>query len=80
MEKDFSQDYLKKFGENLKNLRESKGHSLRSLAAECKIEHSDIAKMEKGEINITILTVLELAIALQVHPRKLLDFDYEYKV
>ncbi|HEV8283845.1 MAG TPA: helix-turn-helix transcriptional regulator [Chitinophagaceae bacterium] len=77
MGKDFSQDYLKKFGKNLKNLREIKGYSLRGLAAECKIDHSDIGKMERGEKNITLLTVLELASALQVHPKKLLDFDVE---
>jgi transcriptional regulator with XRE-family HTH domain len=77
MGKDFSQEYLKKFGENLKKLRLSKGHTLRSLASECKVDHSDIGKMEKGEINITILTVRELATALQVHPKKLLDFEVE---
>ena len=77
MEKDFSQDYLNKFGETLKKNRISKGHTLRSLAAECKVDYSDIAKMEKGKINITILTVLELATALQIHPKKLLDFDFE---
>jgi transcriptional regulator with XRE-family HTH domain len=75
MGKDINQDYLKKFGENLKKARENKGYSLRSLAAECKIDHSDIAKMEKGEINITLLTVLELATALGIHPKKLLDFE-----
>jgi len=31
--------------------------------------------MERGERNITILTVLELATALEVKPRKLLDFE-----
>ena len=77
MGKDFSQDYLKKFGENLKKIREAKGYSLRSLSAECKIDHSDIAKMEKGEINITILTIYELSTALHVPPKKLLDFDIE---
>jgi hypothetical protein len=33
--------------------------------------------MEKGEINITLLTILELATALVIHPKKLLDFDFE---
>ena len=28
-------------------------------------------------INITLLTVLELATALGIHPKKLLDFDFE---
>jgi transcriptional regulator with XRE-family HTH domain len=77
MGKDFSNNYLKEFGNNLKKLRLSKGYTLRSLASECKIDHSDIGKIEKGEKNITILTVLELANALQIHPKKLLDFEIE---
>lgn len=75
MAKDPKKEYLLRFGENLKSLRTTKGLSLRALAALCSVDHSDIAKIEKGEINITILTVLELATALEVKPRKLLDFD-----
>jgi len=65
------------FGENLKRLREAQGLSLRSLSALCKLDHSDIAKIEKGQKNITILSVLELARALDVHPKKLLDLDFK---
>ena len=77
MGKDPLQEYLKKFGQNLKAIREDKGMSQRNLAATCTIDHSDISKIEKGERNITILTILELANALEVKPKKLLDFDFE---
>lgn len=69
------QDYLIKFGENLKKIREAKGLSQRQLAALCTIDHSNISKMERGEKNITLLTVAELATALEVRPKKLLDFE-----
>jgi transcriptional regulator with XRE-family HTH domain len=75
MGRDPSQEYLKKFGTNLKALRLAKGLSLRKLAASCNIDHSDIAKMEKGQINVTVLTVRELAKALQIQPKKLLDLE-----
>jgi transcriptional regulator with XRE-family HTH domain len=75
MGKDPSQEYLKKFGANLKAQRKARDLSLRKLAASCNIDHSDIAKMEKGQINITILTIRELAQALQIHPKKLLDLE-----
>lgn len=75
MGKDAGQHYLIKFGEHLKKIRLSKGFSQRALAASCTIDHSDISKMEKGLINITLLTVQELAAALEVKPRKLLDFE-----
>jgi hypothetical protein len=31
--------------------------------------------MERGEINVTILTVLELAGALELKPKRLLDIE-----
>ena len=75
MSKDPREKYLKMFGENLKNIRLGKGLSQRELASLCNIDHSNIAKIERGEKNITILTVLELATALEVKPKKLLDFE-----
>jgi transcriptional regulator with XRE-family HTH domain len=75
MGKDPREEYLKKFGENLKKIRKSKALSLRALSALCTIDYGDISKMEGGKINITILTVVELADALEVKPKKLLDFE-----
>ncbi len=72
-----SSDFLKSFGKNLKEIRKKKQLSFRKLAASCNIDHSDIAKMEKGEINITLLTLQELANGLEIHPKKLLDFEIE---
>jgi transcriptional regulator with XRE-family HTH domain len=77
MGKTKASDPLKLFGENHKKIREAKGLSLRSQAALCRVDYSDIAKIEKGEKNITLLTVLELAKALEVHPKKLLDLPFD---
>jgi transcriptional regulator with XRE-family HTH domain len=76
MESKPSQSYLQQFGEHLKKQREAKGYSLRSLSAMCTIDHSDIGKIEKGEKNITLLTLLELATALETTPNNLLDFEF----
>lgn len=65
---------LKKFGQNLKSIRERKGHSLRTLSYECKIDHSDIGRIERGETNITLLTFLQLADALEVDPAELVSY------
>ena len=72
-----SDDFLKRFGKNLKKIRAKKGISLRELAASCNVDHSNIGKIEKGEFNITLLTILELSKGLEIHPKKLLDFDIE---
>jgi transcriptional regulator with XRE-family HTH domain len=73
----FHDQYLKRFGENLKKIREAKGISQRALASSCNVDHSHISRIEKGEKNITVLTILELAGALEVKPRKLLDFEID---
>ena len=68
---------LKKFGEHLRRLREERGLSLRELSYACNIDNSKIAKIEKGKINITFITIQELATALEVHPSLLLTYDLE---
>ncbi len=75
MEQALAKEYLNKFGENLRKLRTDSGNSQRRLASFCKIDHSDISKIERGEVNITLLTVAELAKALKVSSKDLLDFD-----
>ncbi|HEX9514081.1 MAG TPA: helix-turn-helix transcriptional regulator [Puia sp.] len=66
---------LKEFGENLRKLRKDKGLSLREMSYACSIDNSKIAKIEKGKINITLTTLLQLAVALEIHPSSLLDYE-----
>lgn len=69
---------LAQFGKRLNQLRKAKNLSFRELAALCDVDYSDIKKFEKGEKNITILTLIELSIGLDVHPKELLNFDFEF--
>lgn len=69
-------DPLQIFGNNVREIRGSQGLSLRGLATMCNLDHSGIARIEKGQKNITILTILELAKGLQVHPKELFDLDF----
>jgi transcriptional regulator with XRE-family HTH domain len=69
---------LAEFGNRLNQLRKAKKLSFRKLAILCDIDYSDIKKFEKGEVNITILTLMELSIGLDVHPKELLNFDTEF--
>ena len=72
-------DYLKSLGSNLRKTREARGLSLRDLAALCNTDHSDIGKMERGETNITILTLIQISKALGVHPKEILDFEIDFE-
>ena len=64
-----------KFGENLRKIREGKKLSLLQLSYNCSIDESKISKIEHGKFNITIATIVELSKGLEIHPKKLLDFE-----
>lgn len=66
------------FGKKIEELRVEKGLSYRQLAQRCGVDHSNISKIEKGEINIRLSTIFELAIGLQKIPSELLDIDFNF--
>ncbi len=68
---------LKKFGNNLRRLREEKGLTLRELSSSCNIDYSNILKIEQGKINITLTTIIDLASALELNPPDLLEYNIE---
>ncbi|WP_300438285.1 helix-turn-helix transcriptional regulator [Christiangramia sp.] len=67
-------DFLIYFGKKLKEIRTSKNLTYRKLAQRCDIDYSHISKIEKGERNIQLSTVLELSKGLEVYPKELFDF------
>jgi transcriptional regulator with XRE-family HTH domain len=69
--------YLIILGANIKRLRETKNLSLRELSYACDIDNSKISKIEKGQINITFTTLLQLANALEIHPSEILNANFE---
>ena len=78
MDFDFTkEEFLKIFGRKVHSLRKEKKFSYRELAKRCDIDFSDISKIEKGERNIQLSTVLELAKGLEVHPQELFCFKIE---
>lgn len=71
-----SQDavFLKAFGRRLRALRREKGMSQLQLARLSKISPRFIIYMEKGERNLTLLVLKDLAKGLETSPRGLLPF------
>ena len=65
------------FGKNLEKIRTEKGLSYRQLAQRCDVDFSEISKIEKGERNIQITTIVELAKGLNKSPKELFDFEIE---
>lgn len=65
------------FGKKVENFRKKLGLSYRQLAQKCDIDHSNISKIEKGEVGLRISTIQELAKGLEVHPQELFDFKMD---
>lgn len=65
------------FGKQLEKQRKLKKLSYRQLAQRCDLDHSDLSKIEKGERNIQLSSVLQLCLGLNIHPKELFDFELD---
>lgn len=74
---DKKEKLLQKFGNNLSKIREGRALSIRQLAAAAELEYSQVQRIEKGKVNFAFTTLICLARGLDIHPKKLLDFDFD---
>jgi transcriptional regulator with XRE-family HTH domain len=58
--------YLKAFGNNLRRIRKEQHFTMESLAFQSEIEYRQIGRIERGEINTTILSVYRIAEVLHI--------------
>lgn len=65
---------LKKFGENLRQIRLTKGISQEALAHKANVPVSQIGRIERGEINTTISTAHLVSQVLEVPFSELFQF------
>ena len=68
-------DLLKKFGANLKRLRESKGMSQEELCFRSGLSKNQIGNIERGEVNATISSVAAIAAGLEISAQELFNFE-----
>lgn len=74
MASEIQAETLRKFGQHFLNIRKRKKLSYRKIALKCDLDYSDISKIEKGERNISLTTLIELAKGLEVDIKELVDF------
>jgi len=67
------------FGKQVEKFRTKLGLSYRALAQKCDVDHSNISKIEKGEVDIRMSTIQELSKGLEVHPQELFSFKISEK-
>ena len=71
-----SEEYLKRFGQKVKQLRIANNMTMQELADKCGYSsRATINKIEKGEINVSQSKIKALASALGVSPVDLLGAD-----
>ncbi len=65
---------LKQFGEHLRYLRKSKKLSQQKLELLSGISKNQVGNIERGEVNITLITAIALAKALHIELKELYGF------
>ena len=58
--------YLKAFGNNLRRIRKDQKMTMENLAFHSEIEYRQIGRIERGEVNTTILSLLKISEALKI--------------
>lgn len=67
-------EILNKFGNHLRELRLSKKISQQELEFKAEISKNQVGNIERGEVNITLITATAIAKALDVPLKELYDY------
>ena len=65
---------LRKIGQNIRSVRESKNLSQEKLAELIGVSRNYIGMIERAEINVPTKTLIEIAFALNVHPKVFFEY------
>lgn len=60
-------------GQNLRRLRKARGFTMEGLAHEADMEYRQLGRIERGEINTSILSLLRVCEALHVEISELFE-------
>ena len=74
-----NQEYLDAFGNNLKALIASKKKTPEDVAALGHIETKQVYRAINAERSLTLSSIVAIAKGLEVPPKKLFDFDFDFK-
>jgi len=70
-----AENFLLKFGKNLRRIRKKCGFTQANLASDLNIDISQISRIERGLINTSVYTIFRIAKALKVNISELFKFD-----
>jgi len=65
---------LKLFGEHLRHIRKTKNLSQQKLELLSGISKNQVGNIERGEVNITLITAIAISKGLDIEVKELYDF------
>jgi transcriptional regulator with XRE-family HTH domain len=65
---------LKQFGVHLRKVRLDRNLSQQELGLKAEISKNQVGNIERGEVNITLISMLAICKALEISPKELFDF------
>ena len=68
---------LQQFGTHVRSIRKRLGLSQDKVAANSNLTKSNLSEIERGNRNLVLTTLLELAKGLGIEPKELLDFKID---
>lgn len=71
------QDFIKKICQKIIEIRDKKGIVQEDLVDRTGFGIKQIGNIERGVSNTSVSNIAAIARALEVHPKELLDFDFE---
>lgn len=71
-----NKEYLIALGKHIRQLRLEKNLSQAELSYSSDVAFNQIGRIERGEVNVTASSLFALAVAFQIHPSDLLNFDF----
>lgn len=81
MLKEIDQKRMSQFRKNLKAFRKEKGWTQHILSTRCDVHRSKISALETNENeNLTLPTLFELARGLEIHPKQLIDYKFDFEL
>ena len=67
--------FIVNLGIHIRQLREKKNMSQQDLADDSGVTKSQIARIERAQINTTVKTLIKISNALEIEPKEILNFS-----
>lgn len=74
---DFQEELQILIGKRIFEIRSQNKQTQQDLEFITGIDVAEISKYEKGKRNLTLKTMIKFAIALKIHPKELLDVEFD---